>query len=378
MKRPKTIEGLSQEDLHKLAHLLSLTTDTLSQEEWLRNQAQYISTLSPTLQKCPSLLSRLTTSLPLHPERAYLCTAHRALNPYLIRHIFLLICAESTIHLTRLVKKQSLSTRISEFIDRLHCINTLWMTAGLYHLAFGEIPTGSASKERIASGCEACILAAVGGDRYILSDLHASLIGRKKKRRPVAELLTLVEAWIDRMARAEEVYAQSEALGAEILRCRREMQKARRKAKTSASGESMRGMALMVEGLSKKERDVNDEHDLEGSIIDFYSNFLSSTILLPKSISVEEIHPAFRSSIVVPPAAEAIRKDLFRRSWQTTYSESIYSNSTGVWNDAKLRESFLEPNWKSSDEYAEEYKQLFVVGVKDDKEVIIVEANKDA
>lgn len=133
----------------------------------------------------------------------------------------------------------------------------------------------------------------------------------------------------------------------------------------------------MVEGLSKKERDMNDEHDFEGSIIDFYSNIPSSTILLPKSISIEEIHPAFRSSVVVPPAAKAIRKDLFRRSWQTTYSESLYSNSTGVWNDAKLRESFLEPNSKSSDEYAEEYKQLFVSGVKGDKEVIIVEAKKD-
>ena len=200
----------------------------------------------------------------------------------------------------------------------------------------------------------------------MLSDLRASIVGRKKKRHPADELMLLVDTWIDPMTRAAEVYAQSEALGAEILRCRREMQKNRRQRKTGAPGESPESSTLMSGGLGEKERCEHDEHDVEGSIINFYANILSSTNLVLDPVPVEDVHPAFRSPMVCTPAAGAICRDLSRRSWQTAYSGSIYSNLTGIRDDTRHKDSIQELERKGSDEYAEKYRKLVVVAEADD------------
>jgi hypothetical protein len=367
MKRTKTIQDLSPEDLHHLAHLLSLPRGTSPHEDWLRAQTQHISTLPPTLQKCPSLLlSLLSTSLPLSSTKAYLCSAHRSLNPYLIHHIFLLISAECTTRLVRLVANPlPLPARISAFVNRLHALNALWMAPGLYRLAFGEMPMGAARRERISSGCEACLVAAVGGDESALSDLRAALLGRRKRGRPVAELLVLVEAWIRCVPRGEEIFALSEELGAEILRCRREMQKARRREKKNVAGEGAdkevsEESTTLMSGTS--EEDGRDENDFEGSIIDFYANMLSSTSLVTDSLPVNDFHPTFGDSRYSPSAAFVFRRTSTvpqRYSWHTAYSESIYSNS--IKDSTSCRDSKLKHEGETLDEYAEPYRELVVV-----------------
>lgn len=372
MKWAKTIQELSLDDLHKLTHLLSLrpSTSPSPHETWLQDQAQRILNLPPALQKSPSLLSRLATSLPLSPSKAYLCAAHRALNPYVIHHAFLLICAECTTRLARLVERSVfLPARISEFVDRLHGVNALWMVPGVYYLAFGEVSIG---RERMASGCEACVLAAVGGDDAALSDLRAALVGRRKRNRPVAELLPLVEAWIGCSHRSEEIYAESNVLGAEILRCRREMQKARRWEKRSVAGWVMdkealsESMTLVCGGSGGGER---DDHDFEESIINFYANRLSITSLISGPLRANDIDPALRNLRPFPPIIRAIRRawiELRRPSWHTAYSESIYSNPSGTMNPSLYRDSRLIPERERVERYVEEYRELVVVAEQDE------------
>lgn len=212
------------------------------------------------------------------------------------------------------------------------------MTPGLYHLAFGAVPVGSARRERIRSGCEACILAAVGGDEGILSDLRASLLGRKKKRCAVEELLPLVEAWIQGTTRGDEVFVESGVLGEEILRCRREMQKARRRDRRDVLGAD-EGKEEVSENSTLESGDSGgpdiDEYDFEGSIINFYANLLPTRNLALDPHPAEDMHPAFRNSVHFPSTAGAICGPVverLRRSSQTVYSESIYSTSGGFAN----------------------------------------------
>ena len=243
------------------------------------------------------------------------------------------------------------------------------MAPGLYYLAFGEVPIG---RKRIASGCEACVLAAVGGDDAVLSDLRAALVGRRKRNRPAAELLALVEAWVGGSHRSEETYAASDELGAEILRCRREMQKARRWEKRS-----LRGWIVDMEARSESTTLVcggpgdgeRDEHDFEESIINFYADRLSSTSLISDPPPADDIRPALRNSRPMSFIIGATRRasiELRRTSWYTVYSESIYSNPSGTIDLSLYRDSRLIPEGESLEQYVEKYRELVVVAEEDE------------
>jgi hypothetical protein len=104
------------------------------------------------------------------------------------------------------------------------------MSTDAYRVTFQVMPH-EARYEHIESGCEGCILAHIGGDGQILSDLRAALVGRKKKRRPAPGLLALVDEWIANSESEGEIIAMSDALGREIRKFRRELQLARRDAK---------------------------------------------------------------------------------------------------------------------------------------------------
>jgi hypothetical protein len=350
----RTIQDLTPADLHELAKVLSLPPDTSLDEAWLQEQVRRISDLPHTLQNPSSFLSRLAIPLPISRKTAAcLCPFHKSLNPYLIHQAFLLIGAECTTRLTRLEEKSAfLPPRISEFLNRLHGINSLWMAPNLFFLAFGEVPLDNGRRERIASGCEGCILAVIGGDDMLLSDLRAALIGRKKRNQPDAELLPLVDAWIGLNPRSEEVFHRSNQLGVEILSCRREMQKARRRERRGRGGvidwKSLPGTAMLA--FDSPRDDGDEEHNPPDSIPDCSTDKLSST-----SIVSDDIHPS-----LVP-----------RRSSRTSaYSDSIYSNTSDTVSPSS-RDPGVTHAEEKVEEYAEKYRGLIVLLEEDEEAAII-------
>ena len=209
--------------------------------------------------------------------------------------------------------------------------------------------------DRIDSDCEACILAAVGGDVRILQELRASMLGRKKKRGVFPRLLPLVESWIGWTGAQAEVRKQSDLLAREIRNCRKQMQEARRQKRRNeeegildppplqmSSTSSSKSRTPFSDSVYDHDRfqdnsyeyeireevknpfadpkhdrgrlqnkvyqyEDPDEHEHdnkpEGSIIDFYATRLSSANLVNNNKTTQaqneaKIHPAFKDSMV--------------------------------------------------------------------------------
>lgn len=369
----RTIQDLTPADLHELTKVLSLPPDTSLDEAWLQEQVRRISDLPHALQKPSSFLSHLKIPLPISRKTAAcLCPFHKSLNPYLIHQAFLLIGAECTTRLARLEEKSAfLPPRISEFLNRLHGINSLWMAPNLFFLAFGEVPLENGRRERIVSGCEGCILAVIGGDDMMLSDLRAALIGRKKRNQPDAELLPLVDAWIGLNPRSEEVFHRSNQLGVEILRCRREMQKARRRERRGVGGwvvnwESLPGTATSPFDTSRD--DEGEEQDPPDSIPDFCNDKHSST-----SIVSDDIHPSLEDSTPFHSTIDSLRRTSLvpRRSSRTSaYSDSIYSNTSDTVSPSS-RDSGVTHAEEKVEEYVEKYRGLVVLLEEDEEAAMI-------
>ncbi|PVH86630.1 hypothetical protein DL98DRAFT_567475 [Cadophora sp. DSE1049] len=348
------IEDLSRNDIEKLTQLLVLspmTPMTSPHQVWLQEQSDFIATLPPKLKRPESLLPRLAMSLPFGKQKAHLCPSHKRLNPHLIRRIFLQVSAECTTRLARLVSNPYLPTDIAVHIKALQKANSLWMSPDLYRWTF-QCQPHEERFDRIASDCEACILAAVGGNIRILQELRASMLGRKKKRGTFPRLLPLVESWIKWAGAEAVVREESDRLAREIRNCRKQMQEARRQKRrneeegildpppemstTTASDAkspfadpeydhmgapppnhddaapefknpfadpvydhgSFQDKVYVYEDRDEHEHD----NEPEGSIIDFYAHRLSSANLINNNTTQAQneakIHPAFKDSMV--------------------------------------------------------------------------------
>ncbi|KAH7342308.1 hypothetical protein BKA65DRAFT_457126, partial [Rhexocercosporidium sp. MPI-PUGE-AT-0058] len=295
------IEDLTTNDIEKLTKLLVLAPLSAPHPVWLQEQADFIRTLPLKLKRPESILPRLAMSIPFGTQKADLCPSHKPLNPYLIRRIFLQVSAECTTRLNRLVENRYLPADTAIHVKALQTANSLWMSPELYRVTFQCQPQEE-RYERIASDCDACILAAVGGNIRILRELRTSMLGRRTKRGKTPRLLPLVEAWIEWTGAEDALRAKSDALAKEVRSCRRQMQDARRqKRRNIAEG--------IIEAFDHQEYDESphhhherehDEHDNdpEGSIIDYYANRLSSAKQTLSNAQTESsIHPAFRNSV---------------------------------------------------------------------------------
>lgn len=89
----------------------------------------------------------------------------------------------------------------------------------------------------VQNGCEACILAIVGGDEDLLRDLWALVVGRTHRRRQKAPPVFggLVAAWIESLEDGEEVKREVEALGRAVKRVRWTVSKHRREKRSMRS-----------------------------------------------------------------------------------------------------------------------------------------------
>jgi hypothetical protein len=197
----------------------------------------------------------------------------------------------------------------------------------------------------------------------VLSDLRASILGRKKKRRPLGELISLVEAWIERTGRDGSIRVQSDALGREIRRCRREMQRKRRErrrigAESPKGGEAGSATTTLVDGdgdgdvpfVGGWDGRERDEHDFEGSIIDFYAKMRSDVDFSAQEASRD---------VTVAPGAGISRGPVCESQGprcHTVYSESNYSSSSN-------QSSTLEPEGRTCSERAQAYRKL--LGMED-------------
>lgn len=367
------IEDLTPAEIDRLTQLLSLAPLRSPSPNWLRDQTHCLSSFPPTLQKPSSFVPRLAMALPFTPPKAELCKTHKSLNSCLIRRIFLQVSAESTIRLTRLVENPFLSEELDDFVKRMHTINSLWMSAESYRGAFSAIPFDTRFN-CIPSGCEACILASVGGNHRILSDLRASLLGRKRRGQPKAALFKLVEGWIDWTGKGDTIRAGSDALGKEIRHCRRQMQKARRQKRRNIEegildDEIGRGSETLVGDASDDEylkigdeKVEKDGRDFAGSIIDYYANLMSTTNLVPSAKAAEGMHPAFRKSVISDAATGTFQKT--RKVSKTVYSESLYSTSDLCTSLQQTLTADLKGN--TADDHALGYRIL--VGIEEEKE----------
>lgn len=371
------IEDLSGRDCKLLTQLLAIAPGHTPGEGWLRDQAHCLTGFPQILRRPESILTRLIMALPGTPDKACLCKTHKPLNPQLIRRIFLQVSAECTTRLARLVENQLLPKDLHAFVKRLQKINSLWMSPEFYRVAFNAMPA-DARLERVSSGCEACIIASIGGNHQILSDLRASMLGREKKRLPMPRLLPLVEAWIDWTGRGDTIRSESHALGREIRGCRRQMQTARwqkrRKiaegivgdAFDSESANLLDDVHEEVYEIGSSEKSERDEHDFEGSIIDFYANLMSRTTLDPNAHPAEDIHPVFRDSIVFSPTTGTFRREVTspgRSQQHSVYSESNY-NSSEIGAPSIRQTSEAGLHRRTSEKRARAYRRL--IGIEEE------------
>ncbi|CZR54490.1 uncharacterized protein PAC_04374 [Phialocephala subalpina] len=330
------IENLSTKDIEKLTQALCLPPGRLPTQVWLNEQASQIPNLPSRLRSPKSALLRFGLSMNVGPDRATLCRAHKGLNPYIIRRIFLQVTAECTTHLTRLANNQFINPTIADHIKRLQIVNSLWMDAKLYSRTY-HVKHQDIRFTRFTSDCEACILAAVGGNHITLCDLRASMLGRKKKNAKQPRLLRLVEQWAKGTRFGPQITADSDALLKHVRSCRKQMQLARRQRRrdqeegipqqdpnlfeddplflrsvsdnrtlVAEDGSEIRRPNVAEEDDHVYElpddswgEDEDEESDPEDDIINHYARTITSSApLLRRASAREDIHPAFRNSMI--------------------------------------------------------------------------------
>lgn len=315
------IEDLSARDTEKLTTLLTLGWRTKPTIQWLSEQERAIDDLPSSLQK-PGLFLKLAISLPKTPEKAVLCQSHKGLNPFLIHRLFFQLSAECTTRLTRLEENSRLAPNLSPFLKRIHSINSLWLSPYVYQQLFNITEKEECLVEMVHGGCEACILSVVGANLQMLSDLRASMLGRRKKGLPRPRLLKIVDAWIDGTGHGLNIRRDSDELGKEIRQCRRQMQKARRQKRRNIkdgiieneiSEEQQPLLSQTYEDeatpedvfdMDGKEKDEKAEEYFESSILDYYTGGLNSSAKAasrsptPTPLPEDSVHPAFRDSLM--------------------------------------------------------------------------------
>jgi hypothetical protein len=354
----KFIEDLSSRDTEKLAKVLSLGWRTKISLQWLSEQNAVIKLLPSRLRKPDGIFSKMAMSLPRAPQKAVLCDSHKGLNPLLIRRFFFQLSAECTVRLARLDESSHLPPNVATFLKRIHGINSLWFSSGIYRSLFNLVDDEKCH-EMVPGCCEACILSVVGTNHEMLRDLRASMLGRRKKGLPVPRFLKIVDAWVEGTGHGIDIRKDSDILEKEIRECRRQLQKARRQRRRNIregifdsipeeqqpllnepyEEEAMPEERFEIDG---KEKDEDAEHYFGTSILDYYTGGLRSSTNqsraptpTPKS---EDIHPAFRTGIrdsmmsFDPPTGTFKRRDTApsppskaaadRDSWETDVRSS--------------------------------------------------------
>ncbi|TLD30330.1 hypothetical protein PspLS_02004 [Pyricularia sp. CBS 133598] len=185
------------------------------------------------------------------PPRVDVCWVHRRLSPYVIHEVFECLVEEVTFKtdVIRGYRGIEQTADLSEFVDRMTGINSLWLSEDEFDETFCKHPEGGhgaeafpeanrflpllnaiprrawdnqgrrdRSKPRPRRSCEACVLAFVGARGRLLSDLRAHLLARFRVSKKSPRLLPFVDAWIHHFdgTRAKRLHHDSEDLADQI------------------------------------------------------------------------------------------------------------------------------------------------------------------
>ncbi|KAK7940817.1 uncharacterized protein PG986_013204 [Apiospora aurea] len=217
------LRKLTDEEIDALTNLLSRRPNygiAIPSPKWLARQQEKVDRLPEILLEPKNRLLRSVKRLSFNarkvlgelelshrrlPEKAVLCSSHDRLNPFLMRECFWLLCLETGEYLECLRRWPHKSTAMASWLTRLDSVTAYFTSKAHFHQMFGCAPHDSRFV-RVASECEACILAAVGANGRCLADLFTALVLRqddycaadaRKKYKP--RLMRFVDSWIRQM-----------------------------------------------------------------------------------------------------------------------------------------------------------------------------------
>jgi hypothetical protein len=148
----------------------------------------------PSYLRRSKLLSLIPNCVGLIPACAKTCSTHKPLNGYVIGSICELLRLEVGMRLDRLAANQmKLSVEQRNIIQSLRELHSMWMVEDIYWRMFLQWP--SATWYYQEDQCEACILARVGRDGLILTNLRTVLLSRTRTRKPLPPPSLL--RWVD-------------------------------------------------------------------------------------------------------------------------------------------------------------------------------------
>lgn len=218
MSQREQTDKISSVAVRQLTKCLSLAPpagQTQPPEEWLAQQKEQVKALpqscrrpgtgAPTLAILRGVIkaSEMFSDVPFVPDAAVLCKAHKDLHPWRIRSLFLLLASEVGIKSDRIRRHRGNddlppSDAVQAFVRRMTSVAGMWIEPDDFDDRFGFRPEGFAVMQ---SGCEACMLAAVGARAEVLVDLRANILARQKigdNYKPA--MLRFVESWIRHFA----------------------------------------------------------------------------------------------------------------------------------------------------------------------------------
>lgn len=151
---------------------------------------------------------------------------------------------------------------VRRVVEVLGGVAVLWLGRAEAERRFGRLGDGGGggyAPGRVRSGCAACVLAIVGGQREVLVALRASMVARTKGKAP--RLLGLVDAWMEVLGARDmgrEMRAESEALAEEVREARSWMRARRAGRRTQmGEGDGNRGRSKHRGGLPAETRVVD-------------------------------------------------------------------------------------------------------------------------
>ncbi|CAG8954482.1 hypothetical protein HYFRA_00004394 [Hymenoscyphus fraxineus] len=343
------ISELTDEDVRKLTHLLHIKRGAKADEAWFKEQTRVMGKLPSKLLKPTSPFSLLGLKLHVGSAQATLCKCHKALNPRLIRCIFIQLSKEVTVRTERL-SKWPCPRNVELWLRRVHKINSLWLSPEMYRTAFQVTPSEE-RYDQVVSECEACILSRIGGDVQAILDLEISAWSRRKTGTRDPRLLRFTDAWLDWFKTKEDVRERNKDFGREVRAVRKlclEERRQQRKERQANSGKGKgKAPAPRSEGrrpssasslqrdysqaqfvshvapqarnpylnavppkdpfahvfpnpfehveLKGDEDDDDEDADNERAVTDYYTRRLSRAVGLGQDLRADGMHSAFRS-----------------------------------------------------------------------------------
>ncbi|KAH9994062.1 hypothetical protein F4779DRAFT_220614 [Xylariaceae sp. FL0662B] len=254
------IHEVSHDNIVRLTRLLSRRPEygiAIPSRRWLERQEGKLRSFPRELLFNPSPLKRLVTRIvdtidrEAMDPRAILCKTHASLNPFLLRRLFMAVVYEATVHSDALRSWEGRKRlpSIAAFVQRLDAIAALWTQPDVYSKCYGG-PPFEGRMIFVKSGCEACILSAVGASARVLSDLRAMVIDRTERfpprqdgrRNKKPRITRVIDAWIDHLkeeraaecrAMSDEILAELRAVRPEVVKWQRQLKKKRHSTRAS-------------------------------------------------------------------------------------------------------------------------------------------------